>query len=167
MNISARIIPAKSGSEAALTHSVSAAAAGAIATLATHPFDVIKVNIYLDRGVHRLTQNITADEGPGTHGGAVPRVLQDDRHGLEGKRHSSFLLLVNLPLTAHTAARCGGLLRWRVAAPLAQGAQLGDWLGGVRRGAHVHADGVASARLDRDVRPGARAYLLAMLADTA
>ena len=43
INISARIIPAKSGTEAALTHSVSAAAAGAIATLATHPFDVIKV----------------------------------------------------------------------------------------------------------------------------
>ncbi|KAF8966399.1 mitochondrial carrier [Flammula alnicola] len=39
------LIPATSGSEAALIHGVSAASAGAIATLATHPFDVIKTKV--------------------------------------------------------------------------------------------------------------------------
>ncbi|KAF8171814.1 solute carrier family 25 member 38 [Pholiota molesta] len=39
------LVPASSSSEAALLHSVSAASAGAIATLATHPFDVIKTKV--------------------------------------------------------------------------------------------------------------------------
>jgi len=39
------ILPASSTSHAAAIHSASAAAAGAIATLATHPFDVIKTKI--------------------------------------------------------------------------------------------------------------------------
>lgn len=37
------IFPTTSSGHAAVIHSVSAASAGAIATLATHPFDVIKV----------------------------------------------------------------------------------------------------------------------------
>jgi len=39
------LIPATSGSHAALIHGVSAASAGAVATLATHPFDVIKTKV--------------------------------------------------------------------------------------------------------------------------
>ncbi|KAF9480807.1 solute carrier family 25 member 38 [Pholiota conissans] len=39
------LVPATSSSEAALIHSMSAASAGAIATLATHPFDVIKTKV--------------------------------------------------------------------------------------------------------------------------
>ncbi|KAH9483029.1 Mitochondrial glycine transporter [Psilocybe cubensis] len=39
------LMPASSSSHAALIHSVSAASAGAIATLATHPFDVIKTKV--------------------------------------------------------------------------------------------------------------------------
>ena len=39
----AYLIPPKSNGEATVIHGLSAASAGAIATLATHPFDVIKV----------------------------------------------------------------------------------------------------------------------------
>jgi solute carrier family 25 protein 38 len=43
----AYIIPPKSNGEATVIHGLSAASAGAIATLATHPFDVIKVGLPL------------------------------------------------------------------------------------------------------------------------
>ncbi|KIM45763.1 hypothetical protein M413DRAFT_440802 [Hebeloma cylindrosporum] len=39
------LLPPTSGTDATLIHGVSAAAAGAIATLATHPFDVIKTKV--------------------------------------------------------------------------------------------------------------------------
>ncbi|KAF8164917.1 mitochondrial carrier [Crassisporium funariophilum] len=39
------LLPPTSGSEATLIHGLSAASAGAIATLATHPFDVIKTKV--------------------------------------------------------------------------------------------------------------------------
>lgn len=38
-----RLLPPSSGMNLAVAHSVSAAAAGAIATMVTHPFDVVKV----------------------------------------------------------------------------------------------------------------------------
>ena len=43
----AYLIPPKSNGEATVIHGLSAASAGAIATLATHPFDVIKVGRFL------------------------------------------------------------------------------------------------------------------------
>ena len=42
----AYLIPPKSNGEATVIHGLSAASAGAIATLATHPFDVIKVVVF-------------------------------------------------------------------------------------------------------------------------
>ena len=42
----AYFFPPKSNGEATLIHGLSAASAGAIATLATHPFDVIKVGCF-------------------------------------------------------------------------------------------------------------------------
>ena len=42
----AYLIPPKSNGEATVIHGLSAASAGAIATLATHPFDVIKVGCF-------------------------------------------------------------------------------------------------------------------------
>ncbi|KAF8901746.1 solute carrier family 25 member 38 [Gymnopilus junonius] len=43
----AYLFPATSSSHAALIHSMSAASAGAVATLATHPFDVIKTKVQI------------------------------------------------------------------------------------------------------------------------
>jgi solute carrier family 25 protein 38 len=42
----AYLFPPKSNGEATVIHGLSAASAGAIATLATHPFDVIKVGCF-------------------------------------------------------------------------------------------------------------------------
>ena len=43
-HFAAHLLPPTSRTDATVIHGVSAAAAGAIATLATHPFDVIKVS---------------------------------------------------------------------------------------------------------------------------
>ncbi|PPQ71233.1 hypothetical protein CVT25_004539 [Psilocybe cyanescens] len=65
----AYLMPATSNSHAALIHSVSAASAGAIATLATHPFDVIKTKVQVrteDRyhGFLRTVGTIWTQRGP-------------------------------------------------------------------------------------------------------
>ncbi|KAG6830954.1 hypothetical protein H0H92_013665 [Tricholoma furcatifolium] len=64
------VFPSTSGGHAAAIHSVSAASAGAIATLATHPFDVIKTKIQVrseDRyhGLWRTIRTIWQQRGVG------------------------------------------------------------------------------------------------------
>ena len=52
---SGRLLPSTSSLHAAGVHSFSAASAGAIATLATHPFDVVKVSIRISFHLRLLT----------------------------------------------------------------------------------------------------------------
>jgi solute carrier family 25 protein 38 len=62
------LLPSHSASSSAAVHSVSAAAAGGIATLITHPFDVIKTKIQVRRedqyrGLLTTTKSIWAQRG--------------------------------------------------------------------------------------------------------
>ncbi len=68
-------------------------------------------------------------------------------------------------LIAYTATRRGRILRWRVITPLAQGAQLRDWLGGIRGHTHVHADGINTiSQITRRTLRFGRIYLFIALA---
>lgn len=63
-------------------HSVSAASAGAIATMATHPFDVIKVR---ERKFLPASSNVALDQDAGTLRGAIPWVHLNSPKNLAGK----------------------------------------------------------------------------------
>lgn len=68
----------------AVVHSSAAACAGALATLATHPFDVIKVHPCSSSLIYPAHSHFV-DEDTSSFGGKIPRVCKDCFDNLAGK----------------------------------------------------------------------------------
>ncbi|KAK1230709.1 hypothetical protein PQX77_006195 [Marasmius sp. AFHP31] len=117
------VVPPNSKGESTVIHSVSAAGAGALATMATHPFDVIKTKLQVRnedryRGFLRTVNTIWKV--------SVRRLLA----------LAFFLIFSPFPLSLLSPApppapRLRGILRRRFFTPIEESLEFRDWLGGV------------------------------------
>ena len=79
----AQLLPTESPAQATIVHSFAGASAGAIATMATHPFDVVKVCATVTSR-YALSHTVFPDKNASPYRTTISRTHADCFHSVEG-----------------------------------------------------------------------------------